>query len=71
MPMTFFAKNNYLHRKTCTCSQNNLLCLVKFAESGYYVFFSQLIFKIMKVVSLKLVTNMFRDLCSKCASEYP
>ena len=44
----------------------------KFADSGYYAFFfSQLVFKIMKVVSLKMVTNMYQDLRSECASEYP
>ena len=31
----------------------------------------QLVFKIMKVVSLKMVTNMYGDLRSECVSEYP
>ena len=44
----------------------------KIADSGYYAFFfSQLMFKIMKVVSLKMVTNMYGDLRSECVSEYP
>ena len=55
-----------------TCSQKYPLHLVKFAASGYYgFFFSHLMFKIVKVVSLKMVTNMYRDLRSECASEYP
>ena len=54
-----------------TCSRKYPLHLVKFADSGYYAFFSQLMFKIMKAVSLKVVTNMYRDLRSECASEYP
>ena len=55
-----------------TCSQKYPLHLVKFADSGYYAFvFSQLMFKIMKVVSLKMVTTMHRDLCREYASEYP
>ena len=42
------------------------------ADSGYYAFFSQHVFKIyMKVVSLKMVTNMYWDLRRECASEYP
>ena len=43
----------------------------KFADSGYYAFFSQLVFEIMKVVSFKKVKKMYRDLRSQCASEYP
>ena len=35
------------------------------------IFFSQLVFKILKVVILKMVTNMYRNLRSKCATEYP
>ena len=54
------------------CSRKYPLHLIKFADLGYYAFFfSQLVFKIMKVVSLKMVTNMYRDLRSECASEYP
>ena len=61
-----------MHRKTRTCTRKYLLHRVKFADSGYYAFFfSQLVFKIMKVVTLKMVTNMYRDLRSECASEYP
>ena len=61
-----------MHRKTRTCSRKYLLHLVKFADSGYFAFFfSQLVFKIMKVVTLKMVTDMYRDLLSECASEYP
>ena len=68
MPMTFVVKNICIRR---TCSGKYALHLVKFADSGYYAFFfSQLMFKIMKVVSLKMVTNMYRDR-SECASEYP
>ena len=54
-----------------TCSRKYPLHLVKFADSGYYTFFSQLMFKIKKAVSSKMVTNMYRDLRSQCASEYP
>ena len=68
MPMTFVV---YASEKTRMCSQKYVLHLVKFADSGYYAFFSQLVFKIMKVASLKMVTNMYRDLCSECAFEYP
>ena len=61
-----------MHRKTRTCSQKYVLHLVKFANSGYYAFFfSQLMFKVMKVVSLNMVTNMYGDLRSVCVSEYP
>ena len=68
MPMTFVIKKNYMHWKTCTFSWKYQLHLVKFADSGYYAFFfSQLVCKIMKVVSLKMATNMWRDL----AYEYP
>ena len=66
MPTTFVVEN------ICMCSRKYPLHLVKFADSGYYAFFfSQLEFKIMKVVSLKMVTNMYRDLRSECAAEYP
>ena len=52
-----------MHRKTRTCSRKYALHLIKFADSVYYAFFfSQLVFKIMKVVSLKMMTNMYRDL---------
>ena len=60
-----------MQRKMHTCSRKYPLHLVKLADSGYYAFFSQLMFKIMKAVSLKVVTNMYRDLRSECASEYP
>ena len=47
------------------------LHLVKFSDSGYNAFFfSQLVFKIMMVVSLKMVTNMYQDLRSKRVYEY-
>ena len=59
MPMTF-CREKYMHRKTHTCSRKHAPHLVKFADSGYYAFFfSQFVFKIMKVVSLKIVTNMY------------
>ena len=72
MPMTFVVKSICIG-KTHTCSRKYALHLVKFADSaGYYAFFfSQLMFKIMKVVSLKIVTNMYGDLRSECVSEYP
>ena len=55
----------YMHRKTRMCSRKYPLHLLKFANSGYYAFFSQLLFKIyMKVVSLKMVTNIYWDLRS-------
>ena len=60
-----------MQRKMRTCSRKYPLHLVKFADSGYYAFFPQLMFKIMKAVSLKVVTNMYRVLHSECASEYP
>ena len=61
-----------MHLKTCMFSRKYPLHPVKFADSGYYAFFfSELVFEIMKVVSLKMVTNMYHDLCSECASEYP
>ena len=42
----------------------------KICQLGYYAFFfSQLELKIMKVVSLKMVTNMYRDLRSECTAE--
>ena len=56
-----------MHRKTRTCSRKYALHLVKFAD----FFYSQLVFKIMKVVSLKMVTNMYRDPHSECVSKYP
>ena len=34
-------------------------------------FFSELMFKIIMVVSFKMETNMYRDLRSECASQYP
>ena len=72
MPMTFVVENIYMRWKTRTCSRKYPLHLVKFADSGYYAFsFSQLVFKIMKLVSLKMVTNIYRDLRSECVSEYP
>ena len=61
-----------MHQKTYTCSWKYPLHLVKFADSGYFAFFfSQLVFNIMKVVNLKMVTNMYRDHRSQCASGYP
>ena len=39
MPTTFVEKK-YMHRKTRMCSRKYLLHLVKFADSGYYAFFS-------------------------------
>ena len=64
-------REKYIHRKTRTCSRKYPLHLVKFTDSDYYYFFfSQFVFKIMKVLSLKIVTNMYRDLRSECASEY-
>ena len=70
MPMMFVVENICIGKHTC--SRKYLQHLVKFVDSGYYAFFfSQLVFKIMKVVSLKMVTNMYRDLRSECASEYP
>ena len=66
MPMTFVCRERYMHRKTCTCSRKYALHLVKFADSGYSAFFfSQLVFKIMKVDSFKMVTNMYGDLRSE------
>ena len=60
-----------MHQKTCMWSWKYPLHLVKFADSGYYAFFfPQHVFKIMKVVSLKMVTNVYRDLHSEGASEY-
>ena len=65
-------REKYMHRKTHTCSRKYALHLVKFADSGYYAFFfSQFLFKIMKLVRLKIVTNMYRDLRSECVFEYP
>ena len=64
-------KKIYKHRKTCMCSRKYLLHLVEFADSGYSAFFPQNMFKIyMKVVTLKMVTNMYWDLRSESASEY-
>ena len=39
MPVTF-VKKKYMHRKTGTCSRKYPLHLIKFADSGYYAFFS-------------------------------
>ena len=70
MPMTFVVKNICIGKHTC--SRKYALHLVKFADSGYYAFFfSQFVFKIMKLVRLKIVTNMYRDLRSECVFEYP
>ena len=65
-----------MHQKTHMCSWKYPQHLVKFADLGYYAFFfSQLEFKIMKVDlvtgSLKMVTNMYRDLLSEYVLEYP
>ena len=64
-------REKYMHLKTHMCSWKYPLHLAKFANSGYYAFFfSQIVFKIIKVVSLKMVTNMYQR-CSECASKYP
>ena len=49
-----------MHWKTHTCSRKHPLHVVKFTDSGYYAFFfSQAVFKIMKVVSLKMVAKTY------------
>ena len=52
------------------CHDRKINMLTAFQVNMHF-FFSQLMFKIMKVFSLKMVTNMYRDLRSECASEYP
>ena len=71
MLTTFVVKKNlcigkyaHVHGNTCCTSYNLQIQVIMH-------FYPQNLFKIyMKVVSLKMVTNMYWDLCSECASEY-
>ena len=73
MPTTFVVKKMYASESTHVFTEipaaPRKIC--RFRLLCIFFFFPQNVFKIyMKVVSLKMVTNMYWDLRSKSASEY-
>ena len=71
MPTTFIVKKNLCIRKHARVHGNTCCTSYNLPIQVIMHFYPQNLFKIhMKVVSLKMVTNMYWDLRSKCASEY-